>query len=100
MQYMLMLYEDEAVYGGPEKDGPALKAVAARHWDYVKELGAARITGAGLKGSAFTTTVRTTDGRQPSTTGRSPRRASSSAASTSSRRPISTPPSPWPGVCR
>ena len=64
MQYMLLLYEDENLYGGPRKDGPALKAVAARHWEFVKELGAVRVAGGGLGGTGLATTVRTKGGGQ------------------------------------
>ena len=64
MQYMLLLYENEEIYGGRKKDGPALKAVAARHWEFVEELGPVRVAGGGLAGTAFATTVRTKGGRQ------------------------------------
>jgi hypothetical protein len=57
MQYALLIYQDESVYG-PDKSGPALQAIVAKHMAFSKELGAARIGGAGLKGTRVTTTVR------------------------------------------
>jgi hypothetical protein len=64
MQFMLLIYEDEEVYGGPDKSGPAMKAIGGRHMAHVKELGPVRVAGAGLKGTALATTVRTTNGKQ------------------------------------
>lgn len=64
MKYMLMLFENEAPYGGPEKNGPALMQSAGRHMAFVEELGDRRVFGAGLKGTASATTVRRADGRQ------------------------------------
>jgi hypothetical protein len=61
MQYALLIYGDEAVYG-PEKRGPALEAIVAKHMAFTRELGAARLGGAGLDGSTSATTVRTTSG--------------------------------------
>ena len=29
MQYMLLIYEDERIYGGPEKNGPVLQELMA-----------------------------------------------------------------------
>ncbi len=63
MQYMLMLYEDEAIYG-PGKDGPAMAGIVARHRAFNAELGAARVAGAGLKGSVAATTLRRAHGTQ------------------------------------
>ena len=63
MQYMLLLYEDEATYG-PNKSGPALQEMISRHMAFNAELGAARVTGAGLKSSTVTTTVRRSNGAQ------------------------------------
>ena len=31
MQYMLLIYEDEKVYG-PDKNGPAIQEIVAKHW--------------------------------------------------------------------
>jgi hypothetical protein len=64
MQFMLLIYENEEAYGGADKSGPAMKQIAGRHMALVKELGAVRLAGAGLKGTAFATTVRSTSGKQ------------------------------------
>ena len=48
MQYMLLIYEDETVYG-PDKNGPAIQEIVAKHMAFNKELGSARVGGAGLK---------------------------------------------------
>jgi hypothetical protein len=61
MQYALLIYEDEAIYG-PDKNGPAIQQIVAKHMAFNRELGAARIGGAGLKGTAAATTVRTSGG--------------------------------------
>jgi hypothetical protein len=58
MQYMLLIYEDERIYGGPEKNGPALQEMIAKHMAFAPGLGSARVGGAGLKGTAAATTVR------------------------------------------
>ena len=61
MQYMLLIYEDEQIYG-PDKDGPAIQEIVAKHTVFNKELGATRIGGAGLESTAAATTVRTIKG--------------------------------------
>ncbi len=61
MQYMLLIYEDESLYGAG-KAGPALQEIVARHMAFSRELGAVRVGGAGLKGTATATTVRTAGG--------------------------------------
>ena len=61
MQYMLLIYEDEKIYGA-DKNGPAIQEIVAKHMAFSKELGAARVSGAGLKGTAAATTVRTSKG--------------------------------------
>ena len=61
MRYALFIYEDEALYG-PEKNGPAIQEIVAKHMAFNREIGAARIGGAGLKGTMTATTVRTTNG--------------------------------------
>ena len=61
MQYALMIYEDEAAYG-PDKNGPAIQEIVAKHMTFHRELGAKRIWGAGLKGTATAATVRTANG--------------------------------------
>ena len=61
MRYALLIYEDEQIYG-PDKNGPALQELVSKHMAFNAELGAARIGGVGLKGTAAATTVRTTGG--------------------------------------
>ncbi len=63
MQYMLLIYEDERIYG-PGKKGPAMQEIVGRHMAFGKELGAARVSGAGLGATASATTVRTLSGKQ------------------------------------
>lgn len=63
MQFALLIYEDERQYG-PEKVGPRLQEIGAKHMAFVQELGAKRIGGAGLKGTATATTVHTRSGRK------------------------------------
>ena len=64
MQYMLLIYEDERIYGGPEKTGPALQEMVAKHMAFAPSLGSARVGGAGLKGTASATTVRASSGKR------------------------------------
>ena len=64
MQYMLLIYEDERNYGGPEKNGPALQEMVAKHRAFAPTLGSARQGGAGLKGTASATTVRAANGKR------------------------------------
>jgi hypothetical protein len=65
MLYALLLYEDEAIYGGVEKtSAPFSKDLLARHMAFQQEIGAARVTSAGLKGTATATTVRSRGGKQ------------------------------------
>ena len=63
MQYMLLIYEDERIYG-PDRESPAAKQRRAQHIAYSRELGATRLAGSGLKDSSATTTLRTTAGKQ------------------------------------
>ncbi|GGE99307.1 hypothetical protein GCM10011611_01100 [Aliidongia dinghuensis] len=63
MLYALLIYEDETVYG-PNKEGPAMDAIRPRHIALVRELGAKRIGGSGLKSVKLATTIRTDNGRQ------------------------------------
>ena len=63
MHYMLLIYEDESVYG-EKADTPEMQAIVAKHWDLVKELGDQYKTGAGLESTSAATTVRTVAGRQ------------------------------------
>ena len=58
MQYLLLIYEDERVYG-PDKQGEALNRVVAGHMALSQSLGARRLAGAGLKNTSSATTVRT-----------------------------------------
>ena len=64
MQYVLLIYEDERVYGGPEKAGPALQEMMAKHMAFAPTLGSARKGGAGLKGTSSATTVRAGNGKR------------------------------------
>ena len=61
MQYALLLYEDESVYG-PDKQGPAFQEIVAKHLAFHDRLGAARLGGTGLKGTSTATTVRKAGG--------------------------------------
>jgi hypothetical protein len=61
MQYALLIYEDEALYG-PDKKGPALQEIVGRHIAFNQDLGARRIGGAGLASVHSATTVRTRGG--------------------------------------
>ena len=63
MQYMLLIYEDEAGYGG-KMDGPELKDIVEKHYALAGSLGATLITGSGLHSVTDATTVRTTAGKQ------------------------------------
>ena len=63
MQYALLIYEDEQVYGD-HKDSPAHKAIVAKHMAFVGELGATRLGGNGLAVTSSATTVRTRGGAQ------------------------------------
>lgn len=40
MQYALLIYEDESMYG-PDKSGPAIEAIIAKHTVFNRELGSA-----------------------------------------------------------
>jgi hypothetical protein len=60
---MLLIYEDESIYG-PGKDGPAMQQIVAKHMAFSRELGAVRVGGAGLRSTASATTVRTANGKQ------------------------------------
>jgi len=63
MHYMLLIYENERVYGD-KSDTPEMQAIVAKHWDLVAELGSQYKTGAGLEPTAAATTVRTVNGQQ------------------------------------
>jgi hypothetical protein len=64
MQYMLLIYENEEIFGGPDKSGPIMADLGPRHFAFTAEIGEARLGGAGLKGTAYATTVRTSGGKQ------------------------------------
>jgi hypothetical protein len=59
MQYLLLIYEDESVYGPDKAGGEALNKVVAGHMAFGQTLGARRLGGAGLKNTNAATTVRT-----------------------------------------
>ena len=63
MQYMLLIYEDERIYG-TDRESPAARERRAQHIAYSRELGATRLAGSGLKDSSASTTLRTAAGRQ------------------------------------
>jgi hypothetical protein len=69
MQYALRIYEDESAFG-PNKGGPKLHQVVARHIEFTKELGKTRLGGSGLKATSSATTVRTTEMAKPLSTAR------------------------------
>ena len=58
MHYLLLIYEDERVYG-PDKQGAAMNTVVAGHMALSQSLGPRRLAGAGLRNTASATTVRT-----------------------------------------
>jgi hypothetical protein len=57
MKYALLIYQQESALGS-DSGSPALAAIVAKHMAFSKELGDARIGGAGLKSTASATTVR------------------------------------------
>lgn len=61
MKYMLMIYEDEGVYG-PDGNSPAMADVIARHQAFSQQLGATIVGGGGLLPTRTATTVRTRAG--------------------------------------
>ena len=63
MKYTLFIYEDESLYG-PDKAGPKIQEIVGKHMAFNQQLGAKRIGGSGLKGTATATTVRTTVGKK------------------------------------
>jgi hypothetical protein len=60
---MLLIYEDERIYG-PDRDSPVALERRAQHIAYSRELGATRLGGSGLKDSSAATTIRTAAGQQ------------------------------------
>jgi len=63
MKYALLIYEDESLYG-PDKTGPKIQEIVGKHMAFTQQLGAKRIGGSGLKGTATATTVRTTGNKK------------------------------------
>ena len=63
MQYALLIYEDESIFGS-DKSGPKAQQAVSRHIEFSKELGVKRVGGSGLKATSSATTVRTTRGTQ------------------------------------
>jgi hypothetical protein len=63
MQYALLIYEDESLYG-PGKKGPAMQEIVSRHMAFNKDLGAKRVGGSGLSATRSATTIRTKGGTQ------------------------------------
>ncbi len=63
MKYALFIYENEALYG-PEKAGSNMQEVVGQHMAFAQSSGAKRLGGAGLKGTATATTVRTNGGKK------------------------------------
>ncbi len=61
MQYMLMIYEDEATYG-PHKSGPEHREIVGRHRAFSRGLGEVMRGGAGLKSVVTATTLRKANG--------------------------------------
>jgi hypothetical protein len=60
MQYMMLIYEDERVYGDEgDKQGEALNQIVAGHMAFSQDLGPKRLGGAGLQQTSTATTVRT-----------------------------------------
>ncbi len=63
MKYALFIYENEALYG-PDKAGPNMQKIVGQHMGFAQGLGAKRLGGGGLKGTATATTVRTSSGKK------------------------------------
>ncbi len=63
MQYALLIYEDETAYG-PDDDSPALQEMLASTAPSAAARARTITGGAGLKGTATATTVRTAAGAQ------------------------------------
>lgn len=65
MQYMLLIYEDERAYEGPEGEA-LLSEIVGKHMALAQELRASGVQtdGAGLQGVETATTIRTSGGTQ------------------------------------
>jgi len=62
MKYMLMIYENEAVYD--DGTGAAMGAIIEKHMAFGQEIGGTMLHGAGPQPVTTATTVRTTGGAQ------------------------------------
>ncbi|MBX9796232.1 YciI family protein [Sphingomonas sp.] len=62
MKYMLMIFENEAVYD--DGTGAAMNAIIEKHMAFSAGLGDTLLNGAGLQPVATATTVRTQNGQQ------------------------------------
>jgi hypothetical protein len=60
MQFMLLIYENEKVYG-EAKDNAVLMEIVGKHRAFAASLGTKMQGGSGLKGTDTATTVRTKD---------------------------------------
>lgn len=63
MKYMLLIYEPDRNYGA-EKDGAPLRDMMEKHMAFGREIGPVIVNGAGLKGVATATTIKSQGGRQ------------------------------------
>lgn len=63
MQYVILIYEDEAGYGD-QADSPEMQAIVAKHYELAGSIGERMKGGAGLQPTTTATTVRTEGGRQ------------------------------------
>jgi len=61
MKYMLMIYEDETVYG-TDPNSPAMQDIIGQHMAFGQKLGDRIVGGGGLLPTATATTVRTEAG--------------------------------------
>ena len=61
MQYALLIYEDEAIYGD-DKSAETMPEIVRQHMAFSQSLGAKRLGGMGLKSTSAATTVRTKEG--------------------------------------
>jgi hypothetical protein len=64
MKYALFIYEAESNYGPDRENSPAMADVVGKHMAFSQGIGPVMTYGAGLRGTAMATTVRTTGGSQ------------------------------------
>lgn len=62
MQFMLLIYEDESIYGEDPND-PALMTIVGQHRALAQSLGKTLVSGSGLNTTHSATTVRTKNGK-------------------------------------